>query len=110
MSAIPQRARSRPKAPPITDNKTLSVSNWRAIRQRLAPTAVRIAISFLRAVEKHQPLRFMVRQRADEHRIHDAENCGVRANTERQRNNHDNRDAGVLQQHSRAVTQVLPEC
>src|ERR1041385_4818867 len=38
--SIPQRASTNPMVPPINDSSTLSVSNCRAMRHRLAPTAV----------------------------------------------------------------------
>ena len=40
-------ARSKPASPPPTESKRLSTSNWRTIRERLAPIDRRIAISFL---------------------------------------------------------------
>ena len=46
---VPQRASSNPTKPPVNDNKTLSVSSCLMMRQRPAPSARRIAISFCRA-------------------------------------------------------------
>ena len=44
-----QKAISRPSKAPSTDNRTLSIGNCRIIRHRLAPRAVRMAISFCRS-------------------------------------------------------------
>ena len=44
----PQYANSRPSAPPPSPRRTLSVSSWRTMRPRLAPSAARIASSFCR--------------------------------------------------------------
>src|SRR5262249_38537184 len=57
----------------------------------------------------HQPLRLPVWQRTQQQRIDDAENRGVRANAQRQRQDRNRREAEILQQHSRAVAQVLPD-
>ena len=43
------QARNTPAAPPIADSSTLSVSSCRTMRQRLAPSASRIATSRRRA-------------------------------------------------------------
>ena len=45
---MPATPRARPSAPPIAASTRLSVSSWRTIRSRPAPTAVRSAISRLR--------------------------------------------------------------
>jgi hypothetical protein len=44
------------------------------------------------------------------HSIDDAENLSVRADPERQRDHNNQGEPGILQQHSRAEAQVLPEC
>ena len=44
-----ERQAQSPSAPPATASSTLSVSSWRTIRPRLAPSAARTAISFCRA-------------------------------------------------------------
>src|SRR5215510_14623684 len=48
-------------------------------------------------------------ERAQEHGIDHAEDCSVRANAERQREDGNQSKAGALPQHSRCVMQVLPE-
>jgi hypothetical protein len=57
----------------------------------------------------HEPLRFRHGQQSDHYFVHDAENRCVRANAERQRDDGYQREAGLFQQHSRAVAQVLPK-
>src|SRR5215468_4802325 len=47
-SSLIQKAARSPAAPPIKDSSALSVSNCRTSRARLAPSARRTAISFLR--------------------------------------------------------------
>ena len=47
-AAVPHCARSKPPIPPNRARTTLSVSNWRMIRPRVAPTAARTAISLPR--------------------------------------------------------------
>ena len=49
---VPQRASSKPIAAAPRDSRTLSVNNWRTMRPRSAPSAVRMANSRLRAVER----------------------------------------------------------
>jgi hypothetical protein len=44
-ASTPHSASNSPAAPPINDRSTLSVSSWRASRQRLAPSASRIETS-----------------------------------------------------------------
>src|SRR5262245_5353854 len=39
----PQNAANKPKPPPASESRTLSVSNWRPIRSRPAPSAARTA-------------------------------------------------------------------
>ena len=51
-SPIPHDATMRPSAPPIDARSTLSVSNCRRRRPRLAPRAVRMAISLRRVEER----------------------------------------------------------
>jgi len=57
-----------------------------------------------------QPLLFGEGQRAQQHRIHDAEDQRVRSNAQSERDHGDQAKMGLLQQHSRAEAQVLPEC
>src|SRR5215510_6501567 len=50
------------------------------------------------------------RQRFEQHSVNQAKDSGVRSNAERERENGDGGEAGFLQQHSRAVAQVLKQC
>src|SRR5262249_3734743 len=61
------------------------------------------------SLKHHEPIRFLVRQRVKQSGVHDAEEGRVRAKAERQRDDGNQREAGVLEQHSRAIAQVLPE-
>ena len=54
-----------------------------------------------------EPLGFGVGQRLEQHRIDDAEDGRRRADAERQRQHRDEGEAGVPEQHARAVAQVL---
>ena len=58
-------------------------------------------------VQKQQLLRVIVRQRPQHDRIDYAENCCVRANAQRQRQYHHERQRRSLNQHSHAITHVL---
>ncbi len=49
---MPASARPIPSAPLIIDSRTLSTSNWRTIRQRLAPSDTRTAISRVRCADR----------------------------------------------------------
>ncbi len=49
-----------------------------------------------------------IRQRPQQHRIHDAKDRRRRANSERQRQHCSNREAGLLAQHPERESQVLP--
>ena len=53
----PQFAKRNPRTPPASESKRLSVSSWRMIRQRPAPSAARTAISLCR-VEARAKSRF----------------------------------------------------
>src|SRR5215471_7350835 len=64
----------------------------------------------LAAPEKRQAFWLLKRQRPQQRRIDHAENRRRRADPHRQCHDGDQREATVLQQHSRAVAQVLPEC
>lgn len=46
---VPQYAHSSPRAPPKQDSSRVSVSNWRMILERPAPSASRVDTSFSRA-------------------------------------------------------------
>src|SRR5262245_60388411 len=58
----------------------------------------------------YQSLPLTVRQFAQQHAVNDAENRAVRADAKAECGQGDQREAGPPQQHSRAVTQVLPKC
>src|SRR5262249_16485296 len=58
----------------------------------------------------NQPFRFAIRHSAHQHPVDNRKYRRVRPDSERQRENSDQSKAGFLQQHSRAVAQVLPEC
>ena len=47
-----KKARRNPSAPPPSANRRLSVSIWRTNRSRVAPRAVRTAISFWRVAAR----------------------------------------------------------
>ena len=51
-ASMPQPANSTPSPPPMRERTRLSVSSCRTSRQRLAPSAVRMAISFWRAAAR----------------------------------------------------------
>ena len=51
-NALPHVASSRPSAAPAPDSNRLSVSIWRAIRNREAPSAIRRPISWRRALAR----------------------------------------------------------
>ena len=57
----------------------------------------------------HDPARVGVRQRPKKDAVDDAEDGRRRADTERERDDHDRGDAGLLAQHPRRVPEVLPE-
>src|SRR5262245_2512739 len=54
--------------------------------------------------QHHNPVWIVKGQRLEQHRVDDAENRRVRADSERQREDGDQREAGSFQQHSRAMT------
>ena len=49
---MPRVPITSPAAPPASDSTTLSVSSWRTIRARLAPSADRMAISRWRTLAR----------------------------------------------------------
>src|ERR1035437_3694458 len=53
---MPQYATSNPSSAPTKESITLSVSNWRTMRQRPAPRLNRTAISRLRAAAREQEM------------------------------------------------------
>jgi HlyD family secretion protein len=58
----------------------------------------------------HKPVRILVRQWSEEHRVHHAEDGGVRADPERQRENRRERECGILVELSKSVAEILAEC
>src|SRR5215510_15299880 len=60
-------------------------------------------------VKDDQPLRLFIRQRAQQRGVDDAEDCRVRADAERESDDRNPREAGFLQQQSRAIAQVLQQ-
>src|SRR5262245_24649651 len=63
---------------------------------------------FIKVSHQHQLFRRAIWQWLEQHRVHHAENRSVRADAQRQRENSNQREAGFLHQHSRAIAQVLP--
>ena len=59
--------------------------------------------------QRHQPILLRKRQRPQQHRVHQAENCGSGADSERQRQNSGNGEAGALAELAEGKTQVLEE-
>src|SRR5207247_2614874 len=53
-TSLPQHANPHPSTPPQRESKRLSVSIWRNRRQRVAPSALRTAISFWRAAARER--------------------------------------------------------
>src|SRR4029077_7968400 len=58
---------------------------------------------------QHKLFRIFQRERPQYERIHQAEDCGVRADAERQGEDGHQRESRVLAEHPRAEAQVLPE-
>jgi hypothetical protein len=52
----------------------------------------------------------VIGQRSQQQGVHHAEDGRIRANAQTERQHGNQREAGILQQHSRAVAQVLPKC
>ena len=71
----------------------------------LKPPALRDGLPHL-----HQSAGLLERKRAEQQRIDHAEDGAVGADAERERDDGDQREAGILQQRAQAVAQVLPEC
>ena len=57
----------------------------------------------------HELLRIGVGKRAQEHRIHNREDCSGCANAERQRQNSDDGESRILQECANSEAEVLPE-
>src|SRR5678815_5988823 len=57
-------------------------------------------------VEQHQPLGILHRELLQQHGIHNAEQRGVCADAERERQNRDDRERRMLNQHLRGITEI----
>src|SRR5450432_1336674 len=57
--------------------------------------------------DSYQTIGIAVRQRTQQHGIHDAENGGVRAHAQSQRQDSHDRDRGFLDHHAHAVSNIL---
>src|SRR5262245_62496945 len=77
---------------------------------KVAPSAGASGIITIYSFANHdQPLRIVIGHGLEQHYIRDAEDRSVRPYAQRQCEDGDESEAGILSQHSRAVTQVLPE-
>src|SRR5262245_63953365 len=65
--------------------------------------------TFLSFCHPEQPLRLVVRHGIEQHCIDDAEDRRVRPNTERQRDDGNQREDRMLEQHSQRVAYILPQ-
>src|SRR5262245_18641349 len=70
---------------------------------------VEAAFIFATFPDHHQPLLIREIERAQNQRVRNAEDRGVRCDTRRQREDGNQREAGIFHQHSHAVTQVLQQ-
>ena len=61
-------------------------------------------------VEQYQPLEILIRKRAQQNAVDEAEDRAGRADSQRQRNDRGQSEARLLQQHSQTVARVLPKC
>ena len=61
------------------------------------------------AIHRDEPGRLRIRQRIQHHAVHYAENCSVRANSKRQREHRDDREAWIFRQHPDRVSNVLQQ-
>jgi hypothetical protein len=59
--------------------------------------------------EAHEPVRVFEGQRPQQHAVDDRKDRRVRADAQRERENGDRREAGLLEQHPKSVPNVLPE-
>jgi hypothetical protein len=62
-----------------------------------------------RKAEERQPLGILIRQRAQQDGVDDAENGCIDADAQAERENDDQREARLFQQTSRRIADVLPE-
>jgi hypothetical protein len=58
-------------------------------------------------LDQDQLARILVRQRAEQHRVHYREDCGVAANAQRQRDNCGQGEARAFEQHTPGEAQVV---
>lgn len=59
--------------------------------------------------ELHDPVRVRVRERLEQHRVHDREDRGVRPDAQRQRRNGGEREAWILHEHVQRVFEIVEE-
>jgi hypothetical protein len=59
--------------------------------------------------DHHEAIGILHGRLAEQHRIHDAKDRGVDADSERERENRDRGKAGIFKQHADRVTNVLPK-
>src|SRR5579863_7131953 len=59
--------------------------------------------------KRHHTLGFRIWEGAQKDGVHDAENRGVRADAQRQRENRNETEARALRQHSNAEAKILPK-
>jgi hypothetical protein len=60
-------------------------------------------------VDRDQALGLQVGKRADQHRVHDAEDGGVAADAERESDHSHGREAGAADEHARAVPEIAEQ-
>jgi hypothetical protein len=60
--------------------------------------------------DQHKSVGVPVRERPQQHCIHHAENCSVRADPQRQREHGHEGEAGISPQHRQAKPKILKEC
>src|SRR4029453_8998110 len=96
----------------------LTIVPGRDFGERLAATPVVDHFSFRypglferhpAAPDHHRTIRLVPWKRSQQHGVHDAENCRVRAYTERQREDGDESKRGVPAERSGAIAQILHE-
>ncbi len=65
-----------------------------------------ITVVVVAGSKRDQTIRLRHRQRPQQHRVNQTEDSAVGADPQRQRDDGNQREAGLLHQHSRAVAQV----
>ena len=66
-------------------------------------------VGLVEADDLHQPIRAWIFERPQQHRLHDAEDRGGRADAERQRDDGDGGEAGPAGEAAKRVAKVLDE-